>query len=163
MEDETEAQLIFDFGLQIGERPTFQFGELLSLASTDQIEVNGRRFYRQHFTFTEEYEWTWEDASICVAGVGGSYGVGGIFNGGVYPVSTCICDYSYFVSCEEDGEVIFTMDDFDKEPITDGIHGVEVNIPLLKHGKTYDLQGREVTTPQLGRIYIRDGRKFMAK
>ena len=115
MKDETEARLIFDFGLQIGERPTFQFGERLSLASTDQIEVNGRRFYRQHFT--EMNGEIWEDASICVAGVGGSYDGSGIFNGGVYGILTCICDYSYFVSCEEDGEVIFTKDDFNKEAV----------------------------------------------
>ena len=73
----------------------------------------------------------------------------------------------YFEACYEGDVCIFTYNDFQTKgtPVSD-VDGIEkpiVSYPFSQHGKTYDLQGREVTTPQPGHIYIKDGRKFMAK
>ena len=47
----------------------------------------------------------------------------------------------------------------------DGIDEIEYATPALSKDEeaVYDLQGREVTTPQAGRIYIQNGKKIMIK
>ena len=61
--------------------------------------------------------------------------------------------------CDGD-EVIFTGDDF--KLFTAGVEEV-LDGGCVKDGKMYDIMGREVKNPQPGSVYIRNGRKFVAR
>ena len=70
----------------------------------------------------------------------------------------------HIVKCFQNGECIFTADDFLTS--TDGIKDVEVSekdATLSEDAQLYDLSGRKVTgTPRSG-IYIKGGRKVLVK
>lgn len=81
------------------------------------------------------------------------------------PSSTTTGTYwSGIVKCFQNGECIFTADDFLMS--TDGIKDVEVSekdATLSEDAPLYDLSGRKVTgTPRSG-IYIKGGRKVLVK
>lgn len=63
------------------------------------------------------------------------------------------------IECRQDGEVIFTREDFDAEPC--GVEDVE--FVKTENPKTYDIMGRSVETTVPGQLYIRAGRKFIAR
>ena len=168
--------LLYDFGLNKG--GTLPLAEDCELVTVDKVNAFGNKFARFEFNYTDSER----KAFSYVEGVGGIYVVYGYLQ---RPLPTLVGakisedipdgyteidvywesgDYEEFLSCEEDGEVIFTNEDFVKPGDTDGIAPIASPVVRSKgNGKTYDLLGREVTTPQPGRIYIRDGRKFMAK
>ena len=64
-------------------------------------------------------------------------------------------------SCYEDGKRIFTYEDFYKEPITSSIRKSSAKGKGEK--VVFDLQGRIVTTPQKNGLYIKNGKKFIAR
>ncbi|MDE6010849.1 MAG: hypothetical protein K2F87_05350 [Muribaculaceae bacterium] len=72
----------------------------------------------------------------------------------VVPVRTLL-------ECRQDGEVIFTKEDFDALEVP----GVNVEVSILEaessEAPLYDLMGRRVTEPIPGSIYIRGGKKFI--
>lgn len=81
------------------------------------------------------------------------------------PVYYSSMGYGYhLVKCFQNGECIFTEDDFLTS--TDGIKDVEVSekdATLSEDAQLYDLSGRKVTgTPRSG-IYIKGGRKVLVK
>ena len=80
------------------------------------------------------------------------------------PISGSVGYYDLIVKCFQDGECIFTADDFLTS--TDGINDVEVSekdATLSEDASLYDLSGRKVTgTPRSG-IYIKGGRKVLVK
>ena len=80
------------------------------------------------------------------------------------PISGSEGYHDLMVKCFQDGECIFTADDFLTS--TDGIKDVEVsekNKALSEDAPLYDLSGRKVTgTPRSG-IYIKGGRKVLVK
>ena len=72
--------------------------------------------------------------------------------------------WSGIVKCFQDGECIFTADDFLTS--TDGIKDVEVSekdATLSEDAPLYDLSGRKVTGRPRSGIYIKGGRKFLVK
>ena len=46
---------------------------------------------------------------------------------------------------------------------TSGIEDVHISTPAPADNVIYDLMGRKVMTPMKGRLYIRNGKKFIAK
>lgn len=66
---------------------------------------------------------------------------------------------SSLLEVRQDGEVIFTAEDFNAEPC--GINDIVVETET--DGPIYDTMGRRVETTQPGHLYIRNGRKFIAR
>lgn len=81
-----------------------------------------------------------------------------------FPQTTCEAYFYGMVKCFQDGECIFTVDDFNAS--VDGVRDVKVSCPDGKDASDkslYDLSGRKVTgTPRRG-IYIKGGRKVLVK
>ncbi len=65
-----------------------------------------------------------------------------------------------FLECRKDGKVLCTREDLNLAPPASVTDFIVDNDP---EGPIYDTMGRRVETPQPGRLYIRNGRKFMAK
>ena len=118
--DESVKHLIFDFGMTIGEVANFDTEYSLSLRSVDLINVNGRIYCRQHFSLTLEEN----DVNVCVSGVGSKRD--GIHYGGLSFQPTYYFATSRFVSCEEDGEVIFTSKDFNRAPVAEAAESIDL-------------------------------------
>ena len=75
---------------------------------------------------------------------------------------TCICDYDSFKACYEDGECIFTEEDFRKPSETTTVWSI-TTATTEDSPDIYDLQGRRLsTTPQKG-VYIQNGKKKLVK
>lgn len=121
----------------------------IKLMREDSIEVRGIKYRRLYFNFSN-YPNT-------VEGIGERDSVfGDIFGGPVHDRSEIIT----FVSCYENGELIFTESDFDS-PATTGVEAVLDT--KKKDGKVYDVQGHRVEQTQPNRIYICDGVKFIGR
>ncbi|MBQ2131291.1 MAG: hypothetical protein II431_08110, partial [Prevotella sp.] len=68
----------------------------------------------------------------------------------------CVCDYLSFEKCFEDGVQIYPQ-----VIIPNAISSIPSS---RKDDETvYDLQGRIVTTPQRNGLYIKNGKKFIAR
>lgn len=64
-----------------------------------------------------------------------------------------------FEACYDNGECVFDVDDFYKDPtVISAVNASRSNPSLI-----YDLKGRVVTNPQPRMVYIQDGKKFLAK
>ena len=132
--------------------------------SVDTIEVNNRQFRR--YTLLQKYseegevlttieyggEGVWHN--IWVEGVGSaSSGIEDQQPYGEPPVMTT-SDFTYFVSCYEDGECIFTADDFNVQTNPD------LNIvyrPMVEEGKVWKVGGVGSNPVQLVEYYYFDG------
>jgi len=68
---------------------------------------------------------------------------------------------TFFVSCYENGECIFTAEDFAKPAYTSNIQFVEYN--NIKEEPFYDLQGRRLNGKPSKGVYIENGRKRVVK
>lgn len=79
-----------------------------------------------------------------------------------FPLTDCInrIDYYYMVECYQDGECIFTQKDF-TYPLS-SIRSIEADTPSAADA-IYDLQGRRLTKPVPGQLYIKAGRKHLAR
>lgn len=63
---------------------------------------------------------------------------------------------TFIEECYENGELVFTKDDFFAPAVTTGIRSAEVT--KKGSGKYYDLSGRPVNSPAAKGIYITDGK-----
>ena len=121
--------------------------------SIDTIMVNNHLFRR--------YKFSHFPSSVCwVEGVGGRDGL--FFNQHRYRVE-CLCDYEYFVSCYEDGECLFSYQDFEAPPYDVSTMTESISQSTDRTIFTYDLQGRRVQGQPRPGVYIRDGRKQVVK
>ena len=141
-------QLKYDFSIPAGHE---RFTEddpfsLVYLNKVDTIELNGKMFNRFNFNLYDDgfeaYDW--------IEGIGGYEG---ILHPDPYPMPTCICDHTKFVSCYEDGKQIYP-----EVKVVDSVGWATV--PSMD-AAIYDLQGRMVQTPQRGGLYIQSGKKFI--
>lgn len=141
--------LLYDFSLLAGEKNSNEFplGEV-QISSIDTIAAQGQYFRRYHLGENGGYEPLW------VEGIGHP---GGPFHSANHMVN----DGTLYVllACYEDGECIFTKDDFYNPAVTS-------QIGVIKNAEsdvtTYDLQGRRIPEgmkPQRG-VYIREGKKY---
>ena len=163
---EEEAKVLYDF--QENPQTLWEFGmewPKLLLMTTDTISVGDNYFRRLRFSNEEFYDEFPDDiVSNWVEGIGCA---GDIFNDVLYTIKFArISDEWEFTwtdldSCYENGKRIFTYEDFHKEPITSSISKSSAK------GKgdkvVFDLQGRPVVTPQKKGLYIKNGKKFIAR
>ena len=147
---ETEKTLYYDFNL----KRDFLWNDYASgttvLHHIDTLTVNERKYNLYHFFsyyFEEEYfDW--------VEGIGDYYE--GILENGLSVRPNCVCDYLSFEKCFEDGVQIYPQ-----VIIPNAISSIPSS---RKDDETvYDLQGRIVTTPQRNGLYIKNGKKFIAR
>ena len=159
-------KLFFDFGRDDFGR-VFTWNADMNTGNTnwmvygiDDIMVNGRQFRR--YTCLQKYSEAGEDLTmieydddgvwhdIWVEGVGSA--ISGIEdqNPSHEPPVRKPGEYTYFVSCYEDGECIFTAEDFD---IPSAIKPVKSSVS--KDMEIYDLRGRRLKSPSKGINIIR--------
>ena len=119
-------KVLYDFSASLGEKLNVFTGVSVFVSNKDLVEVNGKTFLRQYIGTENDDIENKEYMLKCVSGVGTFMGVE--YGCGKFTIIVAI-PYNKddnitteFISCEEDGEVIFTKADFDKEPFTDGIH-----------------------------------------
>ena len=128
----------------------------------DTIEVNNRQFRR--YTCLQKYSEEGESLTTIEYGGDGVWhdiwveGVGSASSGiedqipSHEPPLVTTSDYTYFVSCYEDGECIFTADDFNIQQ--------DVNIayrPMIEDGKVWKVGGVGSNPVQLVEYYYFDG------
>lgn len=117
------------------------------VAKVDTIEVRG--VTRRRITIDQ-----WGQKEIWVEGIGSSTDD--------WPTYRAVhCAYSYIRECYDNGELVFTEDDFFADPVTNGI--TTPSMPYSKDNRVFDLQGRRVEKPLAGGIYVRHGRKFVQR
>ena len=144
-----QEMLMYDFSLNKDEMVDISGVKDIKVSKVDTISVFGikrRRIYH--------------DFGLWVEGVGSpsllSEPIGHLLTDG------CI---SQMVSCYEDGECIFTSQDFNAQSVT-SVSFIEIPCPTNSDGRpnaaTYDLQGRRLHgQPQRRGVYIQDGRKLL--
>lgn len=147
--------LLYDFNMKEGDTQVVNSELKVTVETIDEVSVKGRNFRRLTVREDDEYKgWSRSVIGYWVEGVGSSVDF-------VYPYVT----YSSMklLYCYEDGECIFTKDDFNrKSGETDGIE-TPTNAFHQSVKGTYDLQGRRVvSTPRRG-IYIKEGKKYVVK
>lgn len=160
--------ILYDFDLKEGDT-FYDIGEdRLKVVCVDTIEVGG--IYRKRIAFTSEWyidffkdsygnEYNGKDPhywNVCwVEGIGSNNKptnyTDWFVEGPRHTVQQC-----YF-----NDECIFTYDDF----FTKSVSGITnpISLPSGKDAFIYDLQGRKVTTPQKNGLYIKNGKKFIAR
>ena len=166
---EQEEQVLYDFP----ENP-YKFWEYgrewpkLMLMETDTVLVNGNYFRRLNFTNENYYEEDPNESSrivnVWVEGIGCD---GDLFHSeydtSLFTIISETYDYTWhwMDSCYEDSKRVFTYEDFHKEPITSSISKSSAKGKSDK--VVFDLQGRPVVTPQKNGLYIKNGKKFIAR
>lgn len=123
-----------------------------TVTGADSVYVHGRIFRRQHVSFMSIVE-----------------DVGGMESFFPFTFTTCITSQSSLHMVDYDtgiydlnGNLIFGPNDFET-PTATVVKEITEEIGESSDGKMYDLNGREIRTPLPGTVYIRDGRKAVAK
>ena len=109
-------KLLYDFTLEKGDVRNLNAYTKQEVIDTDEIFVNGAAFRR--LTLKESYDYKGDTATAIgywVEGIGGSFGFLNP-NGWTAPGTYS----SHLVSCYEDGECIFTADDFQVSTVNSG-------------------------------------------
>lgn len=68
---------------------------------------------------------------------------------------------AYMLECSQNGEVIFTAQDFSMPVEYANIRDIHSAQDKSASSLIFDLQGRQIAQPQRGQIYIRQGKKFV--
>ena len=160
--DERETTL-YDFDLKEGD----MFEDYVVLC-VDTIEIHG--ISRKRIGLSDNYyidlakyylgdEYDEKDPKywlVCwVEGIGSQYSPSHYFDWQIAGPSCTI------VRCLIGDECVFTYDDFFAKSVS-GISN-PISLPSGKDAIIYDLQGRRVTTPQKNGLYIKNGKKFVAR
>jgi hypothetical protein len=153
--EQTAEELLLSFDPDIINKNMTDYDKITTVKS-DSIIVNGRRFCRHRYG-TEE--WFEKSEIIGVEGIG--FYRNGLVLGMNFERPTCICDYMEFKACNVNGECIFTANDFNVGPITNGITTIQTSPRTVS--PLYDLQGRRQDTAPRKGIYIRGGKKRVAR
>ena len=149
--------LLLDFSLNKGDvagRPYIDIDEdwtpNVFIDAVDTIEVRGKVYRR--LKLTDSY---FGNPVYWVEGIGANYE--GWYT--YFPVHNADC--TYMLECYDDGELVFTKDDFYTEPVPSGIGSVKDG--QHKSAVTYDLAGRRIAVPKQGGVYIKDGEKRVCR
>ena len=146
-----EERLMYDFGLDVGETVTVNGGFTMSVTNVDLVKVSSGSFRR--FTVRGDGSPLYWIESVG-APMGIDYPCGQLFNDG---------RERKLLSCYEDGACIFTQDDFNASAFTDGIAGASTIGQVPASSCCFDLQGRRLNSQPRRGIYVKDGKKFVAK
>ncbi len=151
--------MVYDFNLYTGEElPNPWDGvtyPIFTVSSSDTIFTHGtmrRRIVLSPSGGGNKVPW--------VEGIGGP----GILD---EPICHLVSDGSEYSlsSCYQDGECLFTKEDFEAEPYHADSEGIELphSYAASSPGATYDLHGRKVETDTRPGVYIRNGKKLVVK
>lgn len=139
--------LMMDFNMSVGDVYDANNGHTYSVAAKDSIEVRGVKRSRLTIMHNGDFAGYW------VEGIGSSCD-----DARLTPKESSWGETCYIYECYDNGELIFTMRDFEAPTVT-GISVVETD--KNADGKIYDVNGIRIDTPQKGRIYIQNGKKFV--
>ena len=168
-------QLLYDFGMAEGDSLLEATYYWLKMGRTDTVSVGDRLFRRHRVTECHDLKYGWDlhmnglpfpedqepierSEGYWIEGVGSHKGPTSLYiwQGleGVYS------RYSKLLSCYEDGECIFTAEDFVAPPVVSSMEKTRNDVDD-KAASFYDLQGRRLSgQPAKKGIYIRGGRKI---
>ena len=143
--------IIYDFSLTQGEvMPKEYHGVPATISSIDYVNAQDRLFRRFHLSFTNAIDPVWVEGVGHPSGPCRVYGLE-VNDGKTYQL----------LSCHEDGECIFTKDDFWNTAVINAIDDEYIRQPAPS--AVYDLQGRRVKGQPTHGIYIQQGRKHVVK
>ena len=146
--------LLYNWKSEVGvPSDMFWMSSWYSLGGVDTISVNSRNFVRQ--TWRHVYDDGRSVSQPVVEGIGCETGFLYILNITTNGASTL------FVECRENGECIFTADDFNVAPVIDGITTVQTSPRTVT--PLYDLQGRLRHNKSRRGLYVENGRIVLAK
>ena len=158
-------KVLYDFSLSVGDVAYSDLEEEIRLhvVCVDTIEVNGisrkrigfftgnqLEYYGDKLDHTDPKQW----ANCWVEGIGGMYGLTDTY--GWYIIGST----TRMQRCYVNDKCIFTYDDFFTKPVS-GISN-PIGLPSGKDD-IYNLQGCRVTSPQKNGLYIKNGKKFIAR
>lgn len=159
-DSDNKKELIFDFTPSKGcGFPAFGSGNYV-LDAIDAIEVESRMYNRYYY---HPNGYSNQSEALLVEGIGTFNGIENLE--GLYAGWNTFC----FLRCYENGEVIFSAEDFNL-PSVGGIQTIDNS--QLKIDKWYDLQGRKVQSNRVTRsqsntllkgVYIVNGKKVVIK
>lgn len=139
---------LMDFSMHKGDAIGWQ-----NVHEEDYIEVRGVKYRRLELYpdgGTKYYKRYW------VEGIGASCCLAMNTGEDIHAIS----EITYLESCYDNGQLIFSHDDFYLPAIT-GIAAVKPSAPT--DGKAYDLSGRRISQPAKNGIYIKDGHKHLQR
>ena len=153
---QTVYQLIYDFGMDIGDVMTCD-DDVVKVLDVDAVEGHDGRMYRRMKVMLDK---TFPVTRIT------TYWIEGI---GVIDEPTWSYDWArngrslfyHFKECYEDGECVFTYDDFRYSDL--GINSLASVSTQSAPAVLFDLQGRRLAAPPAKGVYIRDGKKVVIK
>jgi hypothetical protein len=158
--DEYEGDiLLFDFGMQPGE--SYELENLfvsLELTSIRQMTFHGRELTVMQYKVGGDMGYFGFEPIVESVGCTNGWDILDQY----MPVPpNGIIDHNIFQSCYEDGECIFTAEDF--LGITTSIQSKSTAKGIKPDGTIYDLQGRPLSIPPAKGLYIQNGRKYIRK
>jgi len=156
MEEAGEDILAYDFDAKVGtehknSEMTFR------IMSVDTIEVRGRYLRRFDVGAVEKRENGTEDVYFVhryVEGVGCMLDIAQVAF-----APYCIGRIFKMELLKENGQIIFTYDDFNREAFTGETTKI-TDVPHTNNHPVYDLQGRRLNSKPHKGLYIKDGRKI---
>jgi len=149
-------QLLFDFGLQVGERQYFTLYEndvrYLEVTAIDHINSEGIEYRLMKLKQVIEFDGFTADFADCywIEGIGGDCGIENTCNWSDSAGYTCL-----LLSCYDNEGCIFTID---------ALATVGLTMPKSDQqtdASVYDLQGRRVANTSRPGVIIREGRKVV--
>ena len=156
-------QLLYDFSMSVGDSYMPIDEKVFKLAAINPIQAHDVVLNVFHYDVRIEYIFGMVDIIPVpvVEGVGCEEGWNLIRLFWEYP--TCdLVHREYFLSCYEDGECIFTVDDF--ENITTNIlHPKTLDTEKSRVIDYYSISGRRLSGQPTKGIYIQNGKKVVVK
>ena len=151
-----KEELRYDFSAEPGMMVNVS-SVLIDILSIDDISLYGKNLRRFHIAmhdYQDQYDRVW------IEGVGhpdGPFRVWGleVNDGRSYQL----------LSCYEDGECIYSVEEYKKQESTLSIHNRPISEPSTYPGNVplFDLQGRRLTDKPTKGVYIEDGKKRVVK
>lgn len=149
---DNDGVLMMDMNLHAGDN----VNSLFSVYKEDEIDVHGQVLRRLTMTTGN-----FTDKNACwVEGIGPSQDLWATAPGYEYsPHDTYI--YRRLVACYDNGELVFSAEDFDKQPLPNSIDTLTET--GKKCGPMYNVLGQRISAPKKGELYIQNGEKRVKK
>lgn len=146
--EDGSCKLQFDFGMHTGDTYWSDNNHHeVSIMAEDSIEVRGVKRRRLTIGIDGEFKGYW------VEGIGSNWENVKLN----YPNSSYGYQY-YTYECYENGELVFTMDDF-SAPTVCGV--AKPTAKQQTEDKIYDISGMNIQKPKKGNLYIKGGKKYI--
>lgn len=147
---EDEFILVLDFNMRLNDKTADDYD---TVEAEDYVYVDGEKVHRVKFNTKDRYD----IPPVWVEGVGPNSDFILFTPPTAIPTSTGGSAIDYVLECYDNGNLIYTADDFLKGWDTNGIA-----LPTAEKTAgvtTYDISGKPTNAPHKGEIYIKDGKK----